>query len=254
MPVASFTDWIDVKIGSTVQPMLSAKLQVMLAIGTPDQLTAFRTSRNITVPASTTSKNENPITKKANPTALANMLSTFIDNLALSLPKRPEADQQYSTDSQYQLRRTSDLLDVLHNALKNPAPANLITSASALPLKLSEKVDHLPTNNQQKSIEENIRVTIHIDSARNLISEEKAQDCYSSDPQNFENENPSTYVSFEAIECDKEGHYSNFATKIAPYSCNEIHWNEKFNVLLPMDLLQQVSIITLEVRVKLTNY
>lgn len=235
MPASSFTDWIDVNIGSTVKPILSAKIQVALAIGTPDQLNTFKTSRNITVPPCTTSLN--PVTKKANPTALADMLSTFIDNLALSLPKRSESDQrqQYSTDSQYKLRRTSDLLDVLHSALKNPTPVTLITSSAASPFKLSGKTN-LPINDPMP-IEENFRVIVNIDSARNLTCKENTQDLHNTLPKN---DKPCTYVSFEAIECDEDGHYTNFATKIAQYN-NNPSWNEKFNVMLPVDLIQQVS-------------
>lgn len=229
MPVASFTDWININIGPTVKLILSAKIQVTLAIGTPDQLNAFKTSRKITVLPCITAKNESLISKKANPTALADMLSTFIDNLALSLPKRSESDQQrqhHPTDPRLQLRRTSDLLDVLHNALKNPAPANLITSTMALPSKLSEKVISPPTTDNPKPIKENNRVVIHVESVRNVTIKENTQGCY---------------VSFEAIDCDKRvGHYSNFATKIAQNNCNPF-WNEKFNVKLPMDLYEQVS-------------
>lgn len=227
MPVTSVTDWIDVN----VKPILSAKIQVTLAIGTPDQLNAFKTSRNITVLPSTTTRTDNPITKKANPTALADMLSTFIDNLALTLPKRAESDhqrQQYSTDSRYQLRRTSDLLDVLHNALKNPAPVNLITTSSALPLKLSGKVINLPTSDHLKPVKENVRVIVNIESARNLTVNENIQGCFS------------TYVSFEAIDCDKAMRCSYLTTKIEQNSCNPC-WNQKFNVMLPMDLFEQVS-------------
>lgn len=238
MPVVSSTDWIDVNIGTAVQPILSARIQVTLAIGTPDQLNALKTSRNITVPPSTTSKNDNSIPKKGNPTALADMLSTFIDNLALSLPKRTETDQrqQYSTESKFQLRRTSDLLDALQSALKNPAPVRLITSSSALPFTLSGRVPNLPSNEKMK---ENYRVTINIDSARNLKCKEHTQN---NDPLNgiVENNKPCTYVSFEAIECDKGGQHSNFVTKTSDNTCNP-HWNEKFNVVLPTDLFQRVS-------------
>lgn len=234
-------------VGSTTDPILSAKIQVVLAIGTADQLNNFKSSRNITVQVSITNKNDNPITKKANPTALADMLSTFIDNLALSLPKRTESDQhqQFSTDSRYQLRRTSDLLDVLHNALKNPAPANLITSSSALPFKLNGKVISLPVVNHQKPVKKNVRVLINIDNARNIVptSKENTQGCYSNhslDATLKKDDRPCTYVSFDAIDCDKPDHYSCYTTKIAQPNCNP-YWNEQFNVILPAELFQQVS-------------
>ncbi|KAG4069721.1 hypothetical protein HA402_002300 [Bradysia odoriphaga] len=234
MPVVSLTDWIDVNIGS----ILTAKIQVALAIGTLDQLNAFKSSRNITINPCTTSRTDNPTAKKANQTALADMLNTFIDNLALSLPKRvsesTDQRQQNSTDPRYQLRRTSDLLDVLHNALKNPTPS-LITSSSALPFKLNGKAVNLPTNNvQPKGFKENVRVTVIIDRARNLTVYN--QDSH--DDEATEDNRPCTYVSFEAIECDNGEKYSTFATKMAQNSCNP-HWNERFNVMLPKDLLQK---------------
>ncbi|XP_037032817.1 uncharacterized protein LOC119071860 [Bradysia coprophila] len=236
MPVVSLTDWIEVNIGS----IMSAKIQVALAIGTVDQLNAFKSSRNITINPCTTSRSDNPTAKKANQTALADMLNTFIDNLALSLPKRvsesTDQRQQYSTDPRYQLRRTSDLLDVLHNALKNPTPS-LITSSSALPFKVNGRATNLPTNNvQPKGIKENVRVTVKIDRARNLIAKDNTHD--SLDDESTEDNRPCTYVSFEAIEFDNGEQYSTFATRIAQNSCNP-HWNEKFNVMLPKDLLQK---------------
>lgn len=241
MPISSFTEWIDVNVGST-DPMLSAKIQVVLAIGTPDQLNTLKNSRNITVPASFTSKNDNPVTKKTNPTALADMLSTFIDNLALSLPKRSESDQhqQYSTDSKQQMRRTSDLLDVLHSALKNPAPANLITSSPSLPFKLNGKLINLPVVNHQKPVKKNIRVSINVDSARNVRLIQNTQGNDPLDVTLKNDDKPCTYVSFEAIDCDKPERYSNFVTKIAQHSCNP-SWNEQFDVMLPVELFQQVS-------------
>ncbi len=247
MPVVSLTDWIDINVGSTIDPVLSAKIQVSLAIGTAEQLNSFKTNRNITVLPCTSTKNDNPVPKKANPTALANMLSTFIDNLALSLPKRSESDQrqQYTTDPRYQLRRTSDLLDVLHSALKNPAPVNLITSSTPLPFKLSGKVMNNPSppanSYQEPVIKKNIRVTVNIDSALNL-SKEKSRECNSNDPHNATSKSDMhacTYVSFEAIESDNSGQYSTFSTEIAQNkNCNP-QWNEKFNVYLPADLIQK---------------
>lgn len=240
MPVSSFTDWLDVHVGPTAQPILSAKIQVALAIGTSDQLNAFKTKRNITVSPCTASTHDHPMTKKAKPTALANMLSTFIDNLALSLPKRSDADQrqQYTTDSRYQLRRTSDLLDVLHSALKNPAPVGLITSSTASPFKLSGKVN-LPINHPITPIEDTFRVIVQIDCARSLsCNENTCDDLHNTTSMN---DKPCTYVSFEAIECDNDdGLYSNFVTNTVPHNCNPC-WNEKFNVRLPVDYYQQVS-------------
>lgn len=236
---------------SKTDPILSGKIQVVLAIGTPDQLNTFKNSRNITAQVSIMNKSDNPITKKSNPTALADMLSTFIDNLALSLPKRTESDQhqhQYSTESRYQLRRTSDLLDVLHNALKNPAPANLITSSSTLPFKLNGKVLGLPVVNHQKPAKKNIRVLINIDNARNImpISKENTQGCYSNDPLEATirtDDRPCTYVSFDAINCDKPDQHSCYATKTAQDNCNP-YWNEQFDVILPAELFHQVSILS----------
>lgn len=224
MPVISLTDWIDFNIGS----ILSAKIQVALAIGTTDQLNAFKSSRNITINACTTNRSDNTTTKKANQAALADMLNTFIDNLALSLPKRvSESDQrqQYSTDPRYQLRRTSDLLDVLHNALKNPTPS-LITSSSALPFKL--RSTNLPANVQPKPIKENIRVTVVVERAQNLRTMNNTQ------ARNVDS-GFRTYVSFEAIQCDNGEQYSTFATKLAQDTCNP-HWNEQFNVMLPKEV------------------
>lgn len=239
MPVVSFTDWIDVRIGSAIKPILSAKIQVELAIGTTDQLNAFKTSKNITILPCATSKTDTAMPKKANPTALADMLSTFIDNLALNLPKRSESDQrqQYATDPRYQIRRTSDLLDVLQNALKNPVPVNLIQSPAAFPFKLSGKVVNSPTNDYQISSKENIRVIVSVDSARNLTSRNDDQDCQRDDTRNTSStdERPSTYVSFEAIDCGRDGQScTTYATKIAQNNCNPC-WNEKFNVMLPVD-------------------
>lgn len=229
MPVVSSTDWIDIKIGSTVKQ--TAKIQITLAIGTADQLKAYKASKSITILPCATSRIENPPPppKRANP-ALADMLSTFIDNLALNIPKRPESDPRH------QLRRTSDLLDLLQNSLKNPAPVGLITSSSALK---SGKALNVPANHCQKATRGNVRVVVNVDSARNLAIKENAQDCYRT-TTNDEAPRPSAwFVSFEAIGCgDNGGQYSTFTTKLAESHCNPT-WNEKFDVMLPMDFIQK---------------
>lgn len=244
MPVVSITDWIDVKAecSNTPDSILSAKIQILLAIGTPDQLDNLKHSRDITIPVSIANKVDKPISvaKKANPTALADMLSTFIDNLALSLPKRSETEshQQCPSESRFQLRRTSDLLDVLQNALKNPMPANLITSQlHTPPLKLNGKTPAITSH--QNSVKTNVRVLINIDCARNIMITKKqnTQEC---DSTVHDDAMPCTYVSFEATDCDKPDQCSNYFTNVVQHSRNP-HWNKQFDVMLPAELFQQVS-------------
>ncbi|KAJ6630903.1 C2 domain-containing protein 3, partial [Pseudolycoriella hygida] len=163
MPVASFTDWIDINVGSTVPTTLTAKLQLTLAIGTTDQLNAFKNNRDITV-APCTNGNLNPKT-------LAILFDEFLDNLITS------------------------------SALRNPVP----DLKTALSFKVRGEAANLPTVNRQQN--------------KNLV-----------------HDRPSICVSFEAI--DEDGHHYNVVSKAVQENCN-LHWNEKFNVLLPKDLFQQ---------------
>lgn len=190
--------------------------------------------------------------------------SNFLDKLAQSLPPKNslsasnglnnligkssenEKINKHSGQSK-QVRATSDLLDQLQRALAIPPPTDGYSSHSNSSTKSSTK-EQLQNNRY-------FYAEVQIENAKHLppvILRECSQSNSVKNQQNsMINEiNPSTYVTFKAIvpSTDNTSNYcedSTYTTNVVENSRSP-QWNKKFQVYLPADLLNDVSIFFLK--------
>lgn len=291
-----------------------AKVQVVLAIGTEEQLEYLKASRGlaqsylseqdilknkIPVPAGPPSHAQTTITNAetqtyflsnddatlvVRQTALSEMLNSFIDNLASRLPERngqppgqpkivdptpPVQADGAIGGGNVQIRRTSDLLDTLQRALMCPpiqplqsyAPADdsaIDDVIQAPPDFQSFPLDQLanglmPLVQCAPPTEPHFSVLIEIENAVNIskifirvnkkCGKQRGR-CKAQTYRGVQEVEPSTYVTFDAsgpptsIVHSPDGPV--YTTNVVAET-SAPQWNKRFEVLLPVDLMMNVS-------------
>lgn len=137
-------------------------------------------------------------------------------------------------NNQQPLRRTTDLLDMLQNALGTPAPATLPKTVAIAPTATKNfsfslqimGADGLPLNPGY---------------GKTGKKQAKRQAAAKRFPPN---EPPSTYVTFQALSCNSQTYKSHeglvYATPIVEHSTSP-QWHSKFQVEVDVDYLSNVS-------------
>lgn len=250
-----------------------AKLDVVLAIGSREQIEFLKMSRgftsvtrslpeerpppvhtNIDLPThNSQSILEQKLSSSARPNVLGDMLNQFIDNLASRIPDRPTAPPCPVPNAQ-PVRRTSDLLDTLQRALQAAPPvpaAKFFPDTLVAPIKKNIPIE-APSN-----FDDHFRVKIEIENALHIgkvraKTANKAVNKSRGGRNKHRNSSggaiaeiePSTYVTFQAkgavdgVLSTPDGPV--YATHLIPNSCSP-QWNKVFEVWLPVDLLTNVS-------------
>lgn len=286
-PVISIDGWSP--ITSPLSNSLYGQIELVFAIGTKEQIDTFKMMRNLnatqplqqninhvetqtsnidlrTIEIQTNLKND----VKSPKTVAVDKLNAFIESLAqLRTPKGLEIDTTPLQKSQ-QIRKTSELLDMLQIALAKappiqtpPTPAEIVAPMNNFsPVQTPQqppttsppipKLDNLPDC-------ELFNVIIEIENAtslpktiirqQNLKKNGTKRGKNSKNNRNMVETEPSSYVTFNAFgTCNnllKSHEGPVHATNIVEKSCNPI-WNKKFDVLLPVDLLTDVSCIIMK--------
>lgn len=292
-----------------------AKVQVVLAIGTEEQLEYLKALRGLSqsylserdimknkipVPATPPQQPQTCITNKETQThafstddatlvirqtALSEMLNSFIDNLASRLPERNnqqlgqptivDPTPPVQTDGaigggNVQIRRTSDLLDTLQRALMCP-PIQPLQSYASTDDSAIDDVIQAPPDFQSFPLDQlangltpqvqcappitepHFAVLIEIENAVNIskifirvnkkCGKQRGR-CKAQTYRGVQEVEPSTYVTFDAsgpptsIVHSPDGPV--YTTNVAAETSYP-QWNKRFEVLLPVDLMLNVS-------------
>lgn len=312
LPVISIDGWASVVSPLAMMPV--AKVQVVLAIGTEEQLEYLKASRGlaqsylseqdilknkIPVPAGPPQQtiitnaetqtyflSNDDATLVVRQTALSEMLNSFIDNLASRLPERntQPLGQPTSADStppvqadgacgggNVQIRRTSDLLDTLQRALMCPPIQPLQSYAPTDDSAIDDDVIQAPPDFQSFPLDQlangltpqvqcappitepHFAVLIEIENAVNIskifirvnkkCGKQRGR-CRAQTYRGVQEVEPSTYVTFDAsgpptsIVHSPDGPV--YTTNVVAET-SAPQWNKRFEVLLPVDLMMNVS-------------
>lgn len=312
LPVISIDGWTSVVSPLALMPV--AKVQVVLAIGTEEQLEYLKASRGlaqsflseqditknkIPVPAGPAQHPQTTITNAetqtyflsnddatlvVRQTALSEMLNSFIDNLASRLPERnnQQLGQPASVDAtpavqtdgaiggNVQFRRTSDLLDTLQRALMCPPIQPLQAYTPTDDLAINDVIQAPPdfqsvpldqlANGLMPQVqcappitEPHFAVLIEIVNAVNIskifirvnkkCGKQRGR-CKVQTYRGVQEVEPSTYVTFDAsgpptsIVHSPDGPV--YTTNVVAET-SAPQWNKRFEVLLPVDLMLNVS-------------
>lgn len=314
LPVISIDGWTSVVSPLAMMPV--AKVQVVLAIGTEEQLEYLKATRGLSqsylseqdimknkipVPATPPQQPRTCITNAETQThflsnddatlvirqtALSEMLNSFIDNLASRLPERnnQQLGQPTSVDpapfvptegaiggGNVHIRRTSDLLDTLQRALMCP-PMQPLQSYAPTDDTVIDDVIQAPPDFQSFPLDQlangitpqvqcaptitepHFAVLIEIENAVNIskifirvnkkCGKQRGR-CKAQTYRGVQEVEPSTYVTFDAsgpptsIVHSPDGPV--YTTNVVAEN-SAPQWNKRFEVLLPVDLMMNVSL------------
>lgn len=273
LPVISIEGWTNVVNKSDD---LCGQFEVLLAIGTEQQIEYLKISRNILKEYNAKKEFKVPPAKSIPNTGLTNvsptqpsssqfsMLSSFIETLAQRMPgsHMPSltSPTENKNESNPQLRSTSDLLNNLQQALTQlPAVVSKSTQSDTstfLPIQTpiqtnsqetqtNSMVYTKPLNNNDE--DSKFKVLIEIEAALHLpkvlISKKfnKRNKIKNNTKNTVSEYEPSAYVTFESTDSSSpvlvKSHEGMVnSTDVVESSCNPV-WNKKFEVLLSVDLM-----------------
>lgn len=272
LPIISIDTWSN--FISPLSSELFCQGKVLLAIGSESQIEYLKLLRSLHNLRSPVPRKSAEIPKKSaevpvEPQAahhsldpnsqMKNKLTAFIESLSQKLPepslmhnyqKTPSmASTTSSSSGQQQLRKTSELLESLQKALAEPSPAstpNVPPSAAINQSRNSATSD----SSLSSAVQEKIRIEFSIEHASHLPKvvkkkQNRRRSKNSATPQKVEFE-PSAYATFEAsLEHINESSLPSNVVKSHEglVHCTKVqkgcdpHWNEVFNVQLPLDIL-----------------
>lgn len=265
MPVIALDGWAMVQgpDGASI-----GELELVLAMGTKRQVEYFVQTKHLLQrqpPATPTSSSSSRSTEATS------ILSSFLDNLSQQIAAS-KARQEQTTGSgcdppkRGELRKTSDLLDVLEKSLSSPVPPQMMNSLFAKPAVVAATSETSPettttsrdaTDFQRKDENvEFVKICLEIECAMHLpkvavatrdVSSRSGSKRAVDQENNDQDEEPSAYVTFEARVLEEnlpeivesvEGKV--YTTEVVEKSSNPV-WNRKFTVEIPKDLLTHVS-------------
>jgi C2 domain-containing protein 3 len=264
LPIISIDTWSN--FISPLSNELFCQGKCLLAIGSENQIEYLKLSRNLhnlQPPAQTVSTAvqanlfkvpEVPDTNSQ----IKNKLTAFIESLSQKLPEPSSASKFAKTPSvtssiptspssphQFQLRRTSELLESLQKALSIPSSASSATSQET-------QCNHQSSSTDSSSSfcpQEKIRMQISIDHASHLpkvIKQKQNRRRNKMSPHQKTEFEPSAYVTFES--CLDHLNTSNLPSNVVKSHEGLVHctsvvkscdpqWNDTFEVEEPLDVL-----------------
>lgn len=235
MPVIAMDGWAMVQdaSGATI-----GQLEVTLAMGTKRQIEFFVQSKDLL-----NRRMETPPVSARSAETATSILSSFLENLSQQMAaNKGNSAEQPTEPKRGELRKTSDLLDILQKSLTAPppTPADNGAVANGRNVKPSDSVDG------HDESREFLKICLEIESAMHLPKVIKG-DLAARKTGQATDEEPSSYATFEArvtnannrdLVDSVEGRV--FATNVVEKTSNPV-WNKQFTVEIPKDLLTHVS-------------
>lgn len=276
LPVISFDGLSQISVPSSGESC--GQLQAILAIGTDVQIEFLKKSRglaqNSSIQALPTLINNNAETQTSfqsidlenqsndssgirNQSA-AEKLSAFIDNLTQRLPERNSIiettigneNQTNTGNSGLLIRRTSDLLDMLQQALTQsppPPPTNdPILNFPPIPVIPPTPLPpiEMPFNPDLFKVMIEIENALHLPKIAMKVNKKCGKRGKCKNNRGLTEVEPSAYVTFEAVgpatSMVKSHEGPVYATNVVEKNCNPT-WSKRFEVALPVDLMTNVS-------------
>lgn len=277
LPVISFDGLSQISVPSSGESC--GQLQAILAIGTDVQIEFLKKSRGLAqnsitefrnIPAlpalinnnaeTQTSESEN---QSSDSTGIRNQsaaekLSAFIDNLTQRLPERNSIiettigneNQTNTGNSGLLIRRTSDLLDMLQQALTQsppPPPTNdPILNFPPIPVIPPTPLPpiEMPFNPDLFKVMIEIENALHLPKIAMKVNKKCGKRGKCKNNRGLTEVEPSAYVTFEAVgpatSMVKSHEGPVYATNVVEKNCNPT-WSKRFEVALPVDLMTNVS-------------
>ena len=255
LPIISIDSWTNFISPLSMEQCCQCK--IMLAIGSEHQIDYLRMSRSIpkSVPLPSTSAS------CANADAtneIKNKLTAFIESLTQKIPdsmippvEAVKVIPKPLTDSQREVRKTSDLLESLQNALSKVPPPTSEPPAAAT-TKINDIVDCDTSISSISS--ENFKILIQVEQAIHLPrvvkkkSNRKNKNKTVTSPTVKTEVDPSAYATFEGCLGNREYLNQMFPPNIIKSHEGYVHttnveknsnpqWNMSFNLQLPVDIL-----------------
>lgn len=254
MPVITVDGWTNIELNENER----GQLELILAIGTRAQIDYLVKMKRLMM----VRDDPVPITTRSQASSI---LSAFLDNLSHQIASKRGVDSPSCQSKSGEIRKTSDLLDVLQKALVSPPDPqqldmNLLGSmfSSPPPSSKPEINPVLPkpvevTENagldladvlepeSRENLEDYFRVSVEIESAMHLPkingkeNNKKKSGRRNKPPRKSLLEvEPSCYATFESQRASV-----NYSTRVIERNCNPV-WNKEFQVLLHRDLLVHV--------------
>lgn len=246
MPVIAVDGWTMVQglDGASI-----GQLEVCLAMGTRRQVEYFVLTKEL---LNRRMEMTPPVSARSTETATS-ILSSFLENLSQQMAAnraRQDEGQQGPAPKRGEMRKTSDLLDVLQRSMNTPPSSNGGRSPSIASV--------VAARDAPDSTGEFLKISLEIESAMHLPQIAKlgggGGDCSAKKKPGAFEEPPSAYATFEArwTDATKEQLVDSvegkvFATRVVQRSSSPV-WNQEFTVEIPKDLLTHVSELRDDVR------
>lgn len=287
LPVISFDGLSPISVPSSGESC--GQLQALLAIGTDVQIEFFKKSRGLAqnsiiefrnIPALPTHINNNAETQTSftstdseiqlnssiDSTGIRNQsaaekLSAFIDNLTQRLPERNSIIETTTVGNENQIntgnsglliRRTSDLLDMLQQALtQSPPPpptTDPILNFPPIPVIPPTPLPpiEMPFNPDLFKVMIEIENALHLPKIAMKVNKKCGKRGKCKNNRGLTEVEPSAYVTFEAVgpatSMVKSHEGPVYATNVVEKNCNPT-WSKRFEVALPVDLMTNVSLL-----------
>lgn len=237
MPVIAVDGWTMVQgqDGASI-----GQLEVCLAMGTRRQVEYFVLTKELLNRRMETTP---PVSARSTETATS-ILSSFLENLSQQMAANKARQDEGPAPKRGEMRKTSDLLDVLQRSMNTPPSTNGGRRPTIAAAVTAEDVPD--------SSGEFLKISLEIESAMHLPLIAKlggggGGDSSAKKKSGAGDEEPSAYATFEARWTDAvkeqlvdsvEGKV--FATRVVERSSSPV-WNQQFTVEIPKDLLTHVS-------------
>lgn len=276
LPVISFDGLSPISVPSSGESC--GQLQAILAIGTDVQIEFLKQSRGLAqssltaVPTlinnnaetqtsftSTDLENQSADSTGTRNQSAAEKLSAFIDNLTQRLPERNSIIETTTVGNENQtntgnsgllIRRTSDLLDMLQQALTQSPPPPPTTDPilhfppiPVIPPTPLPPIE-MPFNPDLFKVMIEIENALHLPKIAMKVNKKCGKRGKCKNIRGLTEVEPSAYVTFEAVgpatSMVKSHEGPVYATNVVEKNCNPT-WSKRFEVALPVDLMTNVS-------------
>lgn len=248
MPVIAVDGWAMVQgpDGASI-----GQLEVILAMGTTRQVEYFVQTKEL---LNRRMEVTPPVSARSQETATS-ILSSFLENLSQQMAAnkaRQGHQEQEEQPKRGEMRKTSDLLDILHKSLASPPPTGMMNGLMSLsPRTASHAADTPDSNGRHGGSQEYLKIFLEIESAMHLPKvNNKSGELLSARKKGKakdDDQEPSAYATFEARITPENGQETVdsvegkvFATHVVERSSNPV-WNKQFTLEIPKDLLTHVS-------------
>ena len=252
LPIISFDTF-----ANFVSPLSNANFcqgKILLAIGTHTQIEHLKTVRGFKSLSSNLQKVSSHETSTSN-VVMKNKLAAFLESLSQKKVESEESSSSQELKSPpLQLKKTSDLLESLQQALLQPPKSNVLVEEKKDDIKMNQKEIESESSTSSNLLEKRVKILVSIEHAVHLPKVTKKRKNRRSNKNNislteFE---PSSYATFDTFDSDTEPLKADkkylpecvirsheglvYSTKVIKSVDPE--WNETFDIQLPLDIIR----------------